>query len=434
MAGPIPAMPISPVRPWGDRASLLPDRSCDIDAAGLPRVGRVEIAASWPRASGCPGTAPLLPSGMVRPISSPGPGLRGRRRECEALDQLLDAVRAGHSSVLVLRGESGVGKTALLELRRERASGCRVARVGGRRVGDGPAVRRPAPAVRTDAGSAGRPARSAAGCAAHRVRAARRGCRRIGSWSGLAVLSLLSEAAEERPLRLPGRRRAVAGPGLGAGAGVRGAARCWPTPSRWCSRCASPATTTCSPGCRSWSCRGLWAMRMHGGCWSRRSRAGLDERVRDRIIAETRGNPLALLELPRGLTAAELAGGFARARRAAAGEPDRAQLPPQAAGAPRRHAAAAAGGGCRAGRDVTLLWRAAELLGDQAGCRDGGGGRRADRASAPPGCGSATRWSGRRSTGRRPPETARRCIARWPRRPIRRPTPTAGPGIAHARR
>ena len=48
----------------------------------------------------------------------------------------------------------------------------------------------------------------------------------------------------------------------------------------------------------------------------------LDERVRDRIVAETRGNPLALVELPRGLTAAELAGGFGRpdvaaARRAA---------------------------------------------------------------------------------------------------------------------
>jgi hypothetical protein len=37
----------------------------------------------------------------------------------------------------------------------------------------------------------------------------------------------------------------------------------------------------------------------------------LDERVRDRIVAETRGNPLALLELPRGMSAAELAGGFA---------------------------------------------------------------------------------------------------------------------------
>ncbi len=38
----------------------------------------------------------------------------------------------------------------------------------------------------------------------------------------------------------------------------------------------------------------------------------LDERVRERIIAETRGNPLALLELPRGMSAAELAGGFGR--------------------------------------------------------------------------------------------------------------------------
>jgi DNA-binding CsgD family transcriptional regulator len=36
----------------------------------------------------------------------------------------------------------------------------------------------------------------------------------------------------------------------------------------------------------------------------------LDERVRERLVAETRGNPLALLELPRGLTPAELAGGF----------------------------------------------------------------------------------------------------------------------------
>jgi DNA-binding CsgD family transcriptional regulator len=37
----------------------------------------------------------------------------------------------------------------------------------------------------------------------------------------------------------------------------------------------------------------------------------LDERVRERIVAETRGNPLALLELPRGMTPAQLAGGFA---------------------------------------------------------------------------------------------------------------------------
>jgi hypothetical protein len=57
--------------------------------------------------------------------------LRGRRSECEALDRLLQRVRVGQSSVQVLRGEAGVGKTALLEYVAERASGCRIARVAG---------------------------------------------------------------------------------------------------------------------------------------------------------------------------------------------------------------------------------------------------------------------------------------------------------------
>ena len=54
--------------------------------------------------------------------------LRGRRRECEVLNRLLDAVRAGESRALVVRGEPGVGKTALLDYLVEQASGCRVAR------------------------------------------------------------------------------------------------------------------------------------------------------------------------------------------------------------------------------------------------------------------------------------------------------------------
>ena len=49
---------------------------------------------------------------------------------------------------------------------------------------------------------------------------------------------------------------------------------------------------------------------MRARCWTSAIPGRLDERVRDRIVAETRGNPLALLELPRGLTPAELAGGF----------------------------------------------------------------------------------------------------------------------------
>ena len=51
--------------------------------------------------------------------SHSGPGLRGRRTEQAALDRLLAEVRAGRSQVLVLRGEAGVGKTALLDYVRE---------------------------------------------------------------------------------------------------------------------------------------------------------------------------------------------------------------------------------------------------------------------------------------------------------------------------
>jgi ATP-dependent Clp protease ATP-binding subunit ClpA len=57
--------------------------------------------------------------------------LLGRRSECEALDRLLGAVRRGESRALVVRGEAGVGKTALLEYLVERASGCRIARATG---------------------------------------------------------------------------------------------------------------------------------------------------------------------------------------------------------------------------------------------------------------------------------------------------------------
>src|SRR4051794_33131437 len=61
----------------------------------------------------------------------PHRGLLGRRRESKVLDGFVDAVRAGRSRVLVIRGEPGVGKTALLESVVERAAGCRVARAGG---------------------------------------------------------------------------------------------------------------------------------------------------------------------------------------------------------------------------------------------------------------------------------------------------------------
>src|SRR6202165_4348330 len=59
------------------------------------------------------------------------PQLTGRRSECERLDRLIEAVRAGESRALVVRGEPGVGKTALLDYVADHASGCLVARAAG---------------------------------------------------------------------------------------------------------------------------------------------------------------------------------------------------------------------------------------------------------------------------------------------------------------
>src|SRR5215469_16083249 len=66
---------------------------------------------------------------MSTPVSAGG--LLGRRNECAALDQLVASVRAGPSRALVLRGEPGVGKSALLEHLVQHASGCGIARAAG---------------------------------------------------------------------------------------------------------------------------------------------------------------------------------------------------------------------------------------------------------------------------------------------------------------
>ena len=138
----------------------------------------------------------------------------------------------------------------------------------------------------------------------------------------------------------------------------------------------------------------------------------LDERVRDRIVAETRGNPLALLELPRGLSAAQLAGGF--------GLPDVLPLSGRIEESFLRRleelpdetrllllVAAAEPVG-----DPALMWRAAgrlEVAADGARAR---GARRACWRSVRR-CGSGIRWCARRSTGRPRTRSGRACTARW---------------------
>src|SRR5580765_4773361 len=67
----------------------------------------------------------------VPPVRRLAAGLTGRRSESDVLDRLVEAVRAGESRALVVRGEPGVGKTALLDHIAEQASGCRVLRAAG---------------------------------------------------------------------------------------------------------------------------------------------------------------------------------------------------------------------------------------------------------------------------------------------------------------
>jgi DNA-binding CsgD family transcriptional regulator len=231
--------------------------------------------------------------------------LIGRSAERDVLDRLVAAVRAGESRAVVVHGEPGVGKTALLEYLAGHASGCRVARAAGVQSEMelpfaglhqlcGPMLdhldRLPVPQRDALATAFG----MRAGPAPDRF------------LIGLAVLSLLSEVAEDRPLvcliddeqwldRASAQILAFVARRLGAeSVGLLFGARV-PTSD------LAGLPELMIRGLREDDARALLDSVLTGP---------LDPRVRDQIIAETRGNPLALLELPRGLTAAELAGGF----------------------------------------------------------------------------------------------------------------------------
>ena len=264
----------------------------------------------------------------------------------------------------MLRGEAGVGKTALLDYLASTGSGCRVVRASGVESEMELAVRRAAPAVRADARPARRlpgPQRDALGTAFGLAIGEAAGSLSRSAWP---CLSLLSAVAEEQPLVcvvddaqwLDRRRRRcsafVARRLLAESVALVFAVR---EPER---------ADELWPGCRSWRSTGSVDGDARALLDSVDRRAGWTSAVRDRIVAETRGNPLALLELPRGLTAGELAGGFGLPEARPLAGPDRAEL--RRGGSrrcPRDDAAAAAGRGGRAVGDASLLWRAAERLG-----------------------------------------------------------------------
>ena len=111
-------------------------------------------------------------------------GLRGRARECAALDELVYAIRGGESRSLVVRGEAGIGKTALLEYLVESASDLTVVRAVGveseMELAFAGLHQLCAPMLDRLVGASG----SAAPGAGDRVRPERRAPPRIASWSG----------------------------------------------------------------------------------------------------------------------------------------------------------------------------------------------------------------------------------------------------------
>src|SRR3954452_16308084 len=238
--------------------------------------------------------------------------LLGRADERALLDRLLENVRAGQSAVLVVRGEAGVGKTALLHYCARQASGFRVARVAGvesemelpfaglhqlctpmlGRLGSLAEPQRRGLSIALGLASGDSPARFLV---------------------ALAALSLMAETSEEQRmlcvvddaqwldqasaqvLGFVGRR--LLAESLALVFAVRTSAAGDPLPDH-----LAGLPELRLGGLDEQSARALLATVASGP---------LDESVRARILEETHGHPLALVELYRGRSAADLAGGFA---------------------------------------------------------------------------------------------------------------------------
>jgi DNA-binding CsgD family transcriptional regulator len=287
----------------------------------------------------------------------PGGQLVGRQRERKVLDELLAAARGGEPGVSVMHGQPGVGKTALLEWAIEAAPEFRVVRTAGVEAEmelPFAALQQLCAPVLELMEHLPQPQRDALatafGLAAGEANP---------FLVGLAVLGLLSEAAEQRPL-------------LGV-----------VDDAQWLDGASARALAFVARRLVAEKIALLFATRELGDALARLPElaveplahrdarlllesalpARLDEGVLERVVAETHGNPLALLELPRGLTPAQLAGGFglpaAMPLSASIEESYRRRLATLPSDARRLLLIAASD----PVGDPALVWRAAERLG-----------------------------------------------------------------------
>jgi DNA-binding CsgD family transcriptional regulator len=294
-------------------------------------------------------------------MAAPGPPvLRGRIRERHELDDALERVRGGDSVVLVLRGEAGIGKTALLQYVAGRATDCRVLHVAGVEselelpfAGLHQLCRQLLPEVKAVPKHQEQALRVALGLSA--------GPTPDRFLVGLGVLSVLAEVAAMRPvvaliddaqwldevscqvLGLVARRL------LAESVLVLFAVR-------------ETDEQRLFPGIADLTLQGLGEDDARALLTSA-TPAHLDAQVRERLVGETRGNPLALLEFVGGMSDAELSGGFSTPSAAmAVGLLDehylkRVRSLPEPTQRLLLIAAADATG------DPTLLWRAAQAVG-----------------------------------------------------------------------
>ncbi|MFJ9389747.1 AAA family ATPase [Nocardioides sp. NPDC101246] len=240
-------------------------------------------------------------------MSTENSALRGRRTERDALDRIVRDIGGGQSRVLVVRGEAGAGKTALLDYLSDRATTGRVIRAAGVELESEIAyagLQQLCAPLMPHLDRLAEPQRAALATAF----GLSAGEPPEALIVGLAVLGLMAESASENPLV------------------------CVVDDAQWLDRMSEVILTFVARRLDSESVALVFGARTPGdeqllsglpelrvaGLADADARILLesalhgpvDARVQDRIIAETRGNPLALLELPRGLTRAELDFGF----------------------------------------------------------------------------------------------------------------------------